>query len=175
MRSVSMSSPRTNTPRPVTCVILSNDIVKSLIGGKYLPCVGDFPGNRCRGDHQRAHQNGTARWTSLAALKIPVAGACAELIADQLVRVHSEAHRASGASPFKARVAEDCRQPHFLRDLRYALGPRYDYGFDSRLNLAALQMAGDLGKIAEAAIGAASRKATSTLVPLIGFPDFRCM
>ena len=93
MRSVSRSSPRNGSARPEICVML--DIFVSLAMERETPSantrphsgeleslrvhflehlahVCDLAGNRCGGDHCRAHQQRPAGGAALAALEVAV-------------------------------------------------------------------------------------------------------
>src|SRR5258706_1117783 len=73
-----------------------------------------MPGNGCRGGHFRADEVGAATF-ALAALEVAVTGAGAALAGLEDVRVHSEAHRAAGLTPFETGVLENAVEPLLLR------------------------------------------------------------
>src|SRR3990170_6273725 len=107
MRSVSMSSPGTTTPRPRTWAMASSAMsghrrCRTEDGAR----VRDHARYRGRDDHHRAHQDRASGDRTLTALEVAVARARAQLIADELVGVHREAHRAAGGAPLEPGVLE---------------------------------------------------------------------
>src|SRR5687767_9537395 len=121
MRSVSMSSPRSGSAVPAISTIRALMILirgpQSAIrdprraeGGSriahHLSHVDDLARNRGGGDHRRAHEQSTAGRTPLPPFEVAVRRGRAHLPPLELVGVHAEAHRASGAAPFKPRIAE---------------------------------------------------------------------
>src|SRR5262245_48214837 len=81
---------------------------------EYFPCIRDTSRHRGRRHHQRTHQDGAAGGTALAALEVSVGRAGAKLIADQFVRIHRQAHRASGGAPLEPGVGENLVESQFL-------------------------------------------------------------
>jgi len=109
--------------------------------------------------HDRAHQHGAAGLGTLAALEVAVRGAGAELVADELVGIHREAHGATGAAPFEAGLGED-----LVEALVDGLdGGELRAGDDDRLHgradLAALEVLGRLAQVGDAAVGAGTEEA----------------
>ena len=76
--------------------------------------IGDGAGDRSSGDHERAHEQRAAGGRALAALEVAIRGARAELIADELVGVHREAHRATRSAPLEASLAEHLIESELL-------------------------------------------------------------
>ena len=90
------------------------------------------------------------------------------MITDELVRVHAEAHGASRTAPLEAGLAEDLGESHLLRDGGDDLRSGNDDGLHIRGDLAALDVLGDLLKIGEAAVGAATKEGHVDLDSLDG-------
>lgn len=63
---------------------------------EHVTSVGDFTSDRSGCDHERAHEHRTAGRTTLAALEVTIRRTRAKLIADQLIRIHRQAHGATG-------------------------------------------------------------------------------
>ena len=68
------------------------------------------PNHRCRGGNRRRDEVSAAAVT-LPALEVPVAGRGASLFRLELIRVHAEAHRATGRTPLEACRLEDRSSP----------------------------------------------------------------
>ena len=106
--------------------------------------IGNFPGDGGGGDHHRAHEDGASAWTPLAAFKISIGRTRAELVADELVGVHREAHRTARAAPLETRSAEDLIEPFLFAQRGHDLTARDGDRFDVRSDFSALQIPGDL-------------------------------
>src|SRR5271167_4399463 len=125
--SVSMSTPGTWTAVPAMRVIFSSAMG---IGAgpsvcahpEHLAGVGHRPGDGRGRDHEGAHQDRATGGAALAPLEVSVGRARAELVADELVRVHGQAHRAPGIAPLETRVAEDLVDPELGAQEADALG-----------------------------------------------------
>jgi len=132
--------------------------MNKLMNAKELAGVGDGTCEGGGGHHQRAHQHGATSRAALAALEVAITGASAKLIADELVGVHAEAHRAACPTPFKSGFTEDFGDAHFFCDGGDSLGTGNDNGFHMRSNLAAADVLGDFLEIGETTIGAATEE-----------------
>jgi len=76
--------------------------------------VGDRAGDGGSGDHDRTHQDCPAGGGTLPALEVAVGGTGAELVADELVGIHREAHRAAGGAPLEAGLAQHLVDAEFF-------------------------------------------------------------
>ena len=112
--------------------------------------------DRRGGDHHRAHQDGAPGRAALAALEVAVRRRRAELVADELVGVHREAHRAARLAPFEAGVAEDAVEPFRSRGASTICEPGTASAFTPRRDLPALEVFRDLAEVRQAAVGAAA-------------------
>src|SRR5262245_24933170 len=128
MRSVSMSLPRSGTAVPCMRVMLVVLAGKSPRFPSPLPPhlhptpvahdVSDvhhlarYGGGRY---HRRAHEQRASRRTSLTAFEIAVRRRGTDLATLESVRIHGQAHRASGPSPFESGVREHPVQSLSLR------------------------------------------------------------
>src|SRR5690606_13255714 len=117
MRSVSMSLPRRGTARPVTVSMMAAGacmlwpLFRKVEEGAR---VGDLAVEGGGDGHDRAHQQGAPGRRALAALEVAVARGRADFTVLEFVRVHGQAHRATGLAPLEARLGEDLVQAHFL-------------------------------------------------------------
>src|SRR5688500_5466844 len=120
--------------------------------------VGDRAGDGGGGDHDRTHEHGAAGGRTLAALEIAVGGAGAELVADELVGVHREAHGAPGGAPLEARLGKHLVDAFLLALERDDLRTGDSDGLDPRGDLAALDVLGDLPEVRETAVSAGAKE-----------------
>ena len=97
-----------------------------------LADVRDTTFNRCSSDHGRAHQQSSARWTSLTPLEVTIAGRCTHFATFELVGVHREAHRATGFPPFETSGFKDQMQAFFHRLFSNNLRSRHHDRLDMR-------------------------------------------
>ena len=67
----------------------------------------------------------------LPALEISVARAGAELVSDEFIGVHGQAHGTSGRPPFKPRLAKDLIQSFLLSKFTHDLRSRNDDRLDT--------------------------------------------
>ena len=110
--SVSMSSPGTRTPRPLNGMdIGQRHRASSLSMPNTSRASVISPRHRSRGDHHRTHQHASGPWGCPAALEVAVRGSRAELVADELVGIHRQAHGAPGSRHSKPAGAEDLVKP----------------------------------------------------------------
>ena len=123
-----------------------------------LASITDTTSNRRRSDHQGAHENGSADWTPLPTFEIAIARTGAELVADQLVRVHGQAHGTACAAPFKTRFSKDLVEPFFFTEDGHDLRAWYGDGLDVVCHMMALKVFGDLAEIRQTAIGTGTEK-----------------
>lgn len=110
---------------------------------------------RGRGGHGRGHEVGTSTGT-LTALKVAVRSRSAALTGGELVRVHAEAHGATGLAPVEAGLDEDA-----VESLRLGLradesGTGDDHGVDALGDLAALDDESGGAEVLDARVGAGS-------------------
>src|SRR5712691_13330682 len=91
-----------------------------------LPDVDEMPRNRCRRRHRRADEVRAAA-AALPALEVPVRRRGAALAGGEDVRVHAEAHRATGPPPLEAGVLEDAVETFVLRLSLHARGAGDDH------------------------------------------------
>src|SRR5688500_12022625 len=115
MRSVSMSLPRSGSPRPEAAWM------RSIAMRCEVPDVDDFAGHGGGGNHGWTHQKRPSGGAPLPPLEIPVRGRGADLPAFELVLVHRQTHRAAGAAPFEAGLREHTIEPFALGRGTYRL------------------------------------------------------
>src|SRR5215212_3775479 len=108
----------------------------TLIGSIALPqfrwrgkCSGNRGGRRDSGRNQMGPPAG-----ALPAFEVPVRRRGAPLASFQLVRVHPEAHRAPGGTPFEPGIFEDQVETFGLCLGAYAHGTRHHHGTHTRLD-----------------------------------------
>src|SRR5690625_251632 len=108
IRSVSMSSPGTYTAVPLTTRICSSAISghHAFTAAEHLTGVTHHAGHRGCCHHDGAHQHRTAGDGALPADEVAVGAAGTQLVTDQLVRVHRQAHAAAGSAPFETGADE---------------------------------------------------------------------
>ena len=117
------------------------------------------------------HQDGAAGGRALAALEVAVGGRGAELVADELVGVHGEAHRAAGAAPLEAGVAEDLRRGLPARTgLATICEPGTTMAFTPGATLWPRMYFATSRKSESRPLVQEPMKATSIFMPLIGVP-----
>src|SRR5215469_4567734 len=92
--------------------------------------VYEVPGNSGRGSHGWAYQVRPPAG-ALAAFKVPVAGGGAALAGLKAIRVHAQAHGASGFAPLKAGVGKDAVQSFLLGRVFYLLRSRHHHGLNA--------------------------------------------
>src|SRR5262245_3234123 len=104
--SVSTLTRSSGITRPV-CVV-KGSILQFSLDGSDVPFanVDEMAGDGSGCGHHRADQMRPAV-AALAALEIAIRGAGAALMRWEHVRVHADAHAASGVAPFEARRAEN--------------------------------------------------------------------
>src|SRR5580700_3271986 len=114
-----------------------------MLGFKQLPGVCDLSRDSSSRYHDRTHQHGPAGGTPLAALEVPVAGTGAKLIADKLIWIHGETHRATCLAPFKTSFGEDPIDPQFLAGGPHILRARNGNGLNAPCDMSAFDVFGD--------------------------------
>ena len=116
--------------------------------------VGDLAFDCGGGDHDGRHEDGASDGGALTAFEVPVGRGGADLIADEFIGVHREAHGAACGPPFESGFFEDFIEAFLLAldggDLRSGNGD----GGDTRGDLFALEVFGGFAEVGEAAIGA---------------------
>ena len=80
------------------------------------------------------------------------------MVANELVGVHGQTHRASRAAPLEAGVAENFREAHGLGDSGNALRSGDDDGFEARFDPLAFDVLGDFLQVAQAAVRAGAEE-----------------
>jgi hypothetical protein len=127
-------------------------------GGEQLPGIRDLTRNSSSRYHDRTHQHGPASGTPLPALEVPVAGTGAKLIADKLIWIHAETHRATRLAPFKTSFSEDPIYPQFLARGCHTLGAWNGNGLNALCDTPAFDVFGDFPEVRKPTVGATAKK-----------------
>src|SRR6266481_1411191 len=127
-------------------------------GGEQLPGIRDLTRNSSSRYHDRTHQHGPASGTPLPALEVPVAGTGAKLIADKLIWIHAETHRATRLAPFKAGRGKDLINPQFLAGSSDALRARNRDSFNVSCDMPAFDVFSDFFEVRQPAVGTTAKK-----------------
>ena len=109
------------------------------------------------GGHGGADQVG-ASTASLTALEVAVAGGGATLAGLQNIRIHAEAHGASGLAPFGSGFEEDAVETLALGELLNRLGAGNDQHLNHGADLMSLDDPGGIAQVFQASIGAGADK-----------------
>src|SRR5258706_6586762 len=108
-----------------------------LVDREDLAGVGDGAGDGGGGNHDGTHEERAAGGRALAALEVAVGGTGAELVADELVGIHREAHGAAGGAPLEAGLGEHLVDALLLALEGDDLGAGHGDGLDPRADLRA--------------------------------------
>src|SRR5262245_3507597 len=115
--------------------------------------VHELAGNRRRGGHGRRDEV-RAPAETLASLEVAVRGRGAALARLELVRVHGEAHGATGLTPFEAGLDEYLVEPLGFGGLLHEAGAGHDHRVDVRAHSLAVGHARGFPQVLDAPIGA---------------------
>src|SRR3981189_2093494 len=115
--------------------------------------VDELAGDRGGGGHRGRHQMGAAL-VALAALEIAVRGRGAALARLELVRVHGEAHGATGLAPFEAGGDEDLVETFRFGLLLHAPAAGPPQGFAVLFHGLPRAQGGARARVLEPAVGA---------------------